>query len=264
MKFFNHHRRTGGPAFLAILLILVTSIVLTGRAAGQESSAMEQSKTGEMVEPEQKSASKVTLQDFGSTPPDLIVRDEKRAEKKADEADLDNDLLVSKQNGWYVRPDRKARFRGYVKSVVGPVSLARYTATAGLGTYRNAPSEWGDKWEGFGRRFASSLGKSAIQNTVQYGLDEALKLDSKFYPSRNRSISAKVRNAVFSAVTARDKQGKRVIGAPRLVGRVVSNVVASETWYPPRYDYVHGLKGAAISTAISVGTNLFREFVLNR
>jgi len=171
---------------------------------------------------------------------------------------------VSAQNGWYVRPDRKTRFNGYVKSMVGPVSLARYAATAGMTTYRNAPSEWGNKWEGFGRRFASNLATGVIQNSVQYGLDETLKLDSKFYKSRNRSISARMRNAVFSAVTARNPQGKRVFGAPKLVGRVVSKVVAAETWYPDRYDYVHGLKGAAISTAISAGVNLFREFVLNR
>lgn len=168
------------------------------------------------------------------------------------------------QNGWYARPDPKTRFRRYIASFAGPVALVRYTAVAGVLTYRNAPKEWGGRSDGFARRFASNMGESVIKNSIKYGLDEALEIDSRFYLSRNRSITARARNSVFSAVTARDRNGKRVFGLPKLAGHVVSNVVSAEVWYPPRYDYVHGLKGAAISAAVDVGINLFREFVVKR
>lgn len=161
----------------------------------------------------------------------------------------------------YVRPNAKKRFKNYLDNVAGPASLTFYAGTAGLLTLRNSPKEWGAKSDGFGRRFANVAGKSLIRNTTIYGLDEALKLDSTFYRSRDRSVMARVRNSVFSAVTARDRRGKRVIGIPRIAGGVVSSVTASSVWYPPRYDYVHGLKGGAISLGIAAGMNLFKEFV---
>ncbi|NOT49155.1 MAG: hypothetical protein HOP17_15605, partial [Acidobacteria bacterium] len=51
------------------------------------------------------------------------------------------------------------------------------------------------------------------------------------------------------------------LGVPRLVGNFSSEVISSTTWYPPRYDYVHGLKGGAIAVGINVGFNLVREFI---
>lgn len=170
----------------------------------------------------------------------------------------------ARQNGWYVRPEPKVRFNRYIASIAGPIALMRYTAVAGVLTYRNAPKEWGGNWEGFGRRFLSNMGESAINNSIKYGLDEALKIDSRFYLSPKRSPAARARNAVFSAVTSRDRHGNRVFGFPKLAGHLVSNVVSAEVWYPSRYDYVHGLKGAAISIAVDGGISLIREFVLKR
>lgn len=161
----------------------------------------------------------------------------------------------------YTRPDAKQRFRNYLDNLAGPASLSYYAAAAGLLTLRNSPKEWGDKSDGFGRRLANVAGKNAIRSTTIYALDEALKVDSTFYRSKDRSLAGRLRNSVFSAVTARDKRGKRVIGVPMLAGGVLSEVVSSSGWYPPRYDYVHGLKGGAISIGITAGVNLLKEFV---
>ncbi len=193
------------------------------------------------------------------------------SERVSGKANQDRDLKVDKTKDkgavsgltatGYVRPNAEKRFKRYVNDVVGPFAVARYAATAGLLTWRDSPREWGDKWAGFGRRFANTMGKSAIRNTTIYGLDEALKVDSTFYRSRKRSVGGRLRNSVFSAVTARSKEGKRVIGVPRIVGGFASEVTSSSLWYPERYDYVHGLKGGAISIGIDIGANIFREFV---
>lgn len=161
----------------------------------------------------------------------------------------------------YQRPNAERRFRNYANSVVGPAALIQYVSAAGLLTWRNSPKEWGSKWNGYGRRLTNSFGKSLVKNTTIYGLDEALKVDSNFYRSKDRSVAARMRNSLFSAVTARNKKGERVIGIPRITGSFVSEVTSSTLWYPQRYDHVHGLKGGVISLGISVGVNLFREFV---
>jgi hypothetical protein len=164
------------------------------------------------------------------------------------------------QNG-YVRPDAGRRFKRYVKGMFGPEAVAKNVVSAGYFTWRNSPEEWGDHWEGFGRRFASGMGKNVIKQTTIYGLDEAFKLDSAYYKSKDKSVGARVRNALISPVTARDKNGNRVFGFPRVVGTYTASIVAAETWYPARYNYKDGLKSGTISLGVNAAFNLFREFV---
>jgi hypothetical protein len=162
---------------------------------------------------------------------------------------------------WYVRPDRKTRQKDYLKSIFGPFALARTVVDAGISTARNSPEEWGGGWEGFGRRTASGFGKNVIKQTVMYGLDETFKLDSKFYRSQNRSFGAKLKNALISPFTARNANGQRVFGFPRIAGTYVSSIIAAETWYPKRYDYKNGLRSGTISLGLNAAFNLFKEFI---
>lgn len=161
----------------------------------------------------------------------------------------------------YVVPDAKTRRKRFINSTVGPLALGRNVATAGIATWRNSPEEWGTKWEGFGRRVASNLGKNAIKQTTTFGLDEGFKLDSHFYRSKNKSVGARIKNALISPVTARDRNGKRVFGFPRIAGTYTSNIMAYETWYPDRYDWKDGVRSGTISLGFNAAFNLFKEFV---
>jgi len=164
----------------------------------------------------------------------------------------------------YQRPDAGKRFRRYVNSTVGPFAFVGTATGAGFATLSNSPEEWGRSWEGFGRRFASNFGRNAIKNTMIYGLDEALKLDSHFYRSEKRDVGSRVGNALLSTVTARKPNGKRTIGVPRLVGTYSAGVIAAEAWYPAGYDWKDGMRSGTISLGINAGLNLFREFVLKK
>ena len=161
----------------------------------------------------------------------------------------------------YVRPDAKARFKRYVNGMFGPMALGKNAATAGWGTWRNSPEEWGDRWEGFGRRFASSMGTGVIKHTTMYGLDEALKLDSGYYRSKKKDVGSKVANALISPVTARTTTGKRTIGVPRIVGTYTGSMLSRELWYPARYSWKDGLKSGTISLGFSAAFNLVKEFI---
>ncbi len=175
--------------------------------------------------------------------------------------DVSNSSADAAKQTTYVRPDSKKRVKSYVNSVVGPFVLARQAAGAGISTWRNSPEEWGDKWEGFGRRFASNFGRNAIKQTTIFSLDETLKVDSGFYRSKNKGVSARLRNAIISPVTARDARGKRVFGLPRIAGTYASSIIAYETWYPKRYNYKDGLRSGTISLGLNAAFNLFKEFI---
>lgn len=201
----------------------------------------------------------VSFNAFAQQPAPSNVPPTKTSETTAPKAD--DSKSAAPTPSIYTRPNAKTRRNNYVKSIFGPSALARNVVGAGVATWRNSPEEWGGRWEGFGRRIASGLGKNAIKQTTIYGLDESFKLDSKFYRSRNRSFGAKIKNALVSPFTARKPNGRRVFGFPRVVGTYASSIVAYETWYPRRYDYKDGLRSGTISLGFNAAFNLFKEFI---
>jgi hypothetical protein len=62
-------------------------------------------------------------------------------------------------------------------------------------------------------------------------------------------------------VTARNENGKRVLGFPRIVGTYSAAVIARETWYPDRYTWKDGMKSGTISLGFNAAFNLVKEFV---
>jgi hypothetical protein len=143
----------------------------------------------------------------------------------------------------------------------GPMALGKTVLKAGWSTWRNSPEEWGDTWEGFGRRVASGMGSGVIKHTAMYGLDEALKVDSHYYRSKKKDWKSKVTNALISPVTARTVEGKRTIGIPRIAGTYTAAIISRETWYPARYDWKDGLKSGTTSLAWNAAFNLVKEFI---
>jgi hypothetical protein len=165
-------------------------------------------------------------------------------------------------NNNYTRPEANDRFKKYIKGTFGPRSLINPIASATFKQFRNSPREWERNSGGFGKRFGDSFARQFISNSITYGLDEALKLDSHFYKSPKRDFKSKFSNAVISAVTARNKEGKRVLGVPKLVGSYSAAIIANETWMPNRFNYKNGLRDGTISIGTRIGFNLLREFIL--
>lgn len=166
-------------------------------------------------------------------------------------------------NSDYVFPTPRERFKRYVKSTVGPTRLAFTAASAGINQGTNHPEEWGQGAKGYGRRYASGLGENAIRQTVIYGLDSAMGLDSGFQRSKREGFFPRMKDALLQSVTSRTRHGHRVISVPRLAGVYTGAIVARETWYPDRYSYKDGLRSGTKSLLTGFGINLVREFVIN-
>ncbi|MGI8787004.1 MAG: hypothetical protein ACR2HG_04490 [Pyrinomonadaceae bacterium] len=160
----------------------------------------------------------------------------------------------------YSRPNADERFKKYIKRTFSPIALLGDVVSAGFAQAIDSPEEWENNGKGFARRLGSAFGKSAIEETVVYGLDETLKLDSNFYKSGKRKFSDRLANAVLTTFAARKPDGKRVVGFPRIVGAYTSNIIATETWYPKNYDYKDGLRYGTISLGYDVLVNILKEF----
>lgn len=166
-------------------------------------------------------------------------------------------------NSDYVFPTPRKRFKRYIKSTVGPSRLAFTAASAGINQWTNHPEEWGQGAKSYGRRFASGMGENAIRQTVIYGLDSAMGLDSGFQRSKREGFFPRMKDALLQSVTSRTRNGNRVISVPRLAGVYTGAIVARESWYPDRYSYKDGLRSGTKSLLTGFGINLVREFVVN-
>ncbi len=186
-----------------------------------------------------------------------------RAQQPAPESSGTTQPTTKDPYNTYEFPTHGERFERYVKDTVGPFRLARTGVSAGLDQWRDTPEEWGQGMKGYGKRFASSLGRNAIQQTVTYGLDEALGQDSSFHRSNREGVFPRVKHAFLETITSRTRSGKRVLSAPRLAGVYTGAIVSTETWYPDRYSYKDGLRIGTGTLITGFGINLVREFIIN-
>ena len=168
---------------------------------------------------------------------------------------------LTKNIAAYVRLERKARVSNYLKSMFGLEAVGKNIMSAGFSTAGNSPEEWGGQWDGFGKRFASNMGKGIIKNTTQFALEEAFKLDSRYVRSTKRDTASKIKNALTAPFIARTPSGKKVFGFPRVAGSMVSSVVAVKAWYPERFGWKSGLQNGLTSMGTTALFNLFKEFV---
>ena len=180
--------------------------------------------------------------------------------KTSDNKTTPDDPTTTATPGAYVRPSADKRFKKYINSMFGPWSIGRAVASAGLSTWSDSPEEWGPHWDGFGKRFASNMGRSIMKNTMMYGMDEAFKLDSYYKRSVKRDVGSRIKNAMLGPVTARKPDGKKVFGFPRVVSTYASSVIVSETWYPGT-DWKDGLRNGSMTLLFNGGYNLLKEFV---
>jgi len=242
-------RQTKVSRTLALLVFLAASVVpvygqeINTQTARQTASeqTIEELKPGNTPEsPETKASSPVESS-------------EPAANQKANDAGREP----------FVFPTKRERFNRYVKSTVGPFSLVYTGVTAGLNQWRDKPEEWEQGASGYAKRYASGFGRNAIQQTVVYGLDSALGLDTGFRKSARRGFFPRMKDALAANITSRTKSGKRVISVPRIAGVYTGAVIAHETWYPERYNYKDGLRAGTNTLLLGFGLNLVREFVVS-
>jgi len=166
-------------------------------------------------------------------------------------------------NKAYVFPTESERFKRYIKNMIGPFRLVRTGASAGISQWRDSPEEWGQGMKGYGKRYASGLSQNAIHQTVTYGLDKAMGLDTGFERSKREGFGARLKDALIQNVTSRKRNGDRVVSVPRFAGVYTGAIVARETWYPERYNFKDGLRSGTTTLLTSFGINVLREFVIN-
>ena len=161
----------------------------------------------------------------------------------------------------YVRPTERTKVSNYAFDAFGPYPVAGAAFAAGINQWSNAPPEWGQGAEGFGKRFGSDFGIAAIGTTTRYGLAEAFREDTLYYRCECGGPFPRLRHAVISTLTGRrGENGHRVFSFSALAAPYAGSMIAVHMWYPDRFDAKDAFRMGNYSLLSYMGGNIALEF----
>ncbi len=152
------------------------------------------------------------------------------------------------------------KFLYHAKRFTKPTEFVRAAVSAGFQQFNETPKEWGQGAEGFGRRYASSLGANILRQSFTFALDSTLREDPRYFLSTKTTFKDRAKNALVQTLVCHTDRGGRSFAFAR-VGAAFGSELASNTWRPRSVDTTGDAMVRAASTlAVSAGTNLFREY----
>lgn len=153
------------------------------------------------------------------------------------------------------------RMADYLKRTAGAEAIFNSSLLAGIDQWRDRPEGWEQGGAGYGRRFVSRLGRGAISNTIQLGLEAALREDSRYTALEHGPIGQRLGHSLSHTFMVRTPGGRRAPPIGRFAG-IVGGAVLSRRWYPEGENtFEDGARAAGISLGVFTGINVLREFL---
>jgi hypothetical protein len=160
----------------------------------------------------------------------------------------------------YVPISGTKRLEWFFVRSAGPESLVAGAFTAGIGTARDKPFEYGPHWDGFSKRYGMRFTGIATSNAIEAGLGAVWGEDPRYFRATGRPFLGRVRNVLVLTVVARRRNGKYAPSYARFVAIPGSNFL-SNTW---RADSEANASSALTRTALGflghLVDNAFQEF----
>ena len=131
---------------------------------------------------------------------------------------------------------------------------------SGVDQWRDDPEEWGDSWNGYGKRVASNLGGFYIQEGVTYGLSSAMNRPMQYNRCNCVGTGKRASWAVRGAFFDQLPNGKQPLAVPRIVAAYAGSF-AQVAWRPSNGNNAWlGFTRGTSSLAIGALINLYHEF----
>jgi hypothetical protein len=162
----------------------------------------------------------------------------------------------------YTPPTHEIKLRNYFFDAFGPYAIVGAAALAGINQADNAPPEWKQGAESYGKRFGSAYAVGAVSTTTRYALAGAFREDTLYYRCECKGLFSRLRHAVISTLTARrGEDGHSVFSVSALVAPYVGSMAAVYGWYPDRYGARDALRMGNYSLLVFAGQNIALEFL---
>jgi hypothetical protein len=145
-----------------------------------------------------------------------------------------------------------AKLEYHAKSAFGPMSIVGDAAYAGILQAADAPLEWKQGAEAYGKRLGTMVAWSGIRNGLAFGLDATLHEDPRYYRSTDTGFWRRSGHALRGTMLTRTDSGGETLSVWR-IGSAYGSAFLSNMWYPDR------LQGS-VTLGFDLALNLTKEF----
>jgi len=152
------------------------------------------------------------------------------------------------------------RIHWVTRSTLGPTSLFTSAVSAGLGTWRDVPYEYGTHWEGFGQRFGLRMADRALATGFEAGIGSLWGEDPRYRRAPEKTFRARVANVLRQTVVSHDSSGGEMPAYARFIA-VPSAAFLSNAWKPGSQSSTEdAVDRIGISFANHILANAYAEF----
>lgn len=171
--------------------------------------------------------------------------------------------ITARQAGTAASPDPitgSERVNWIVSSTVGPESLMVGVLSAGWGTWHGSPPEYGEKVDGFAKRYGMRLTGVSVGNAIEGSLGAAWGEDPRYRRAPGRGLFSRVGHAAKLTVMAPRADGRLRPAYARYAGNVGNNFITNAWRVESESSVEDALVRSAIGIAGRFSGNLFDEF----
>lgn len=154
---------------------------------------------------------------------------DKPSAPEAPQGPVEQNLKVISAQAPYAMISGRQRVEWVASQTFGPESLLVGTLTAGIGTGRDNPEEYGPHWDGFAKRYGMRFTGVAASNTIEAGLGAIWGEDPRYVRNQNLPFKKRIGNVFLLSFTARNRQGKLAPAYARYIA-IPGNNFLSNTW----------------------------------
>jgi hypothetical protein len=201
---------------------------------------------------------------------ELPVEAEKGAEKLGEET-----LIKAREweTNWLTGPyagrqrplvplTNRQRQRIYLQQTfTTPSAYVKRMIVAGVDQWREAPLQWGDGWNAYGKRFASREGQFITANTLTSLGNAALRYEPMYDQCECSGFWPRTRHAILRNFLTYDFTEHRLRPQWALYGGAFAGGVISATWRPSNYSaWTNGVFAMVGQAGYGSLLNFFIEF----
>jgi hypothetical protein len=192
--------------------------------------------------------------------PSLAQQPDKRDIPQAPEGPVEPNLRVISAQAPYRMISGKERIRWAALETFAPESLFIGTLTAGIGTGRDRPEEYGPHWDGFAKRYGIRFTGVAASATIEAGLGAIWGEDPRYVRNQDLPFKHRLGNVFLFSFAARDRRGRVMPAYARYIA-IPGNNFLSNTWrVSSEANTSSALTRTAYGVLAEVSSNAWSEF----
>jgi len=124
---------------------------------------------------------------------------------------------------------REQRLKWLEESSFGAETLTAGVFSAGIGTARDAPVEYGPHWDGFGKRYGMRLTGVVTGNAMEAGLGALWGEDPRYFRAARQPFGDRIKNVMLMTVASHRRDGSIGPAYARYLSTPGNNFL-SNTW----------------------------------